>query len=187
MIPETITTTAPDAIVYLMQNYANYNLWVNVTLINWLRTKPEEVLEQEVPSSFPSIKRTLVHILESQYYWLAVIRKDEKQRRDPFNGTLEDAYKALLDHSAALAAYVKDMTAADIQATTLVESRWFRCNFQHFEYITQIVTHGTYHRGQIITMGRNLGFTDAPMTDYQYYNVYGKQSVAADGGESHTG
>lgn len=186
MTPGKTTATTPDAaIVYLMQNYANYNLWVNETLINWLRTKPEEVLEREVPSSFPSIKKTLAHIWSSQYYWLAVIRKDEKERLEAFNGTLEDACKGLLDHSAELAAYVNAMTAADIHDTRLVESPWFQCNFQNFEYIVQIVTHGTYHRGQIITMGRNLGFTDAPMTDYQYYNIYGKQS-ASSGVESHT-
>jgi len=181
MTPETTTaTTADAAIVYLMKNYANYNLWVNVTLINWLRTKPEEVLEREVPSSFPSIKKTLAHIWSSQFYWLAVIRKDEIQRLEPFNGTLEDAYKGLLDHSAELAAYVNAMTVADIQGTTLVENPWFRCDFPNFEYILQMVTHGTYHRGQVITIGRNLGFTDAPMTDYQYFNIYGKQPATSD-------
>jgi uncharacterized damage-inducible protein DinB len=36
------------------------------------------------------------------------------------------------------------------------------------------MNHSTYHRGQIVTMGRNLGFTDAPMTDYNFYNVMAK-------------
>jgi uncharacterized damage-inducible protein DinB len=38
----------------------------------------------------------------------------------------------------------------------------------------QVMNHSTYHRGQIITIGRNLGFTDAPMTDYNFYNIHGK-------------
>ncbi|MFB6801427.1 DinB family protein [Peribacillus butanolivorans] len=32
------------------------------------------------------------------------------------------------------------------------------------------MNHSTYHRGQIITIGRNVGLTDAPMTDFNIYN-----------------
>jgi len=33
------------------------------------------------------------------------------------------------------------------------------------------INHGTYHRGQIITIARNIGITDPPTTDYNYYNM----------------
>src|SRR5690242_11895194 len=54
--------TGNTAIAYLMKNYANYNLWANTTLVRWLKSKPAAELEQEVASSFPSIKLTLLHI-----------------------------------------------------------------------------------------------------------------------------
>jgi len=69
--------TRDTAIAYLMKNYANYNLWANTTLVNWLKTKPAALLEQTVPSSFPSIKLTLLHIWQTERYWLSIIKKEE--------------------------------------------------------------------------------------------------------------
>lgn len=161
--------------VYLMQNYVNYNLWANERLVNWLRTKPEEVVKREVPSSFPSIQKTLVHIWQTQRYWLSILRKEEMpQSNDEYTGDLEDTYAGILAQSKELADFVSAMTDKDVHDTTLIVSPWFQSDFQNFEYIIHAVTHSTYHRGQITTIGRNLGFTDAPMTDYNFYNVNGK-------------
>jgi uncharacterized damage-inducible protein DinB len=44
-------------------------------------------------------------------------------------------------------------------------------NFAKYEYLLRVVNHGTYHRGQIVTMGRNIGTTDASNTDYNFYNI----------------
>jgi len=166
------TTTSP--IVYLMKNYADYNLWANATLVNWLRTKPAEILAREVPSSFNTIKSTVVHIWHTQRYWLSVIKRSEPEHFGEFTGTLDEAFTELVEHSDEFADYVKGMTASDLEGNNLVISPWFQSDFQNFEYIMQVMNHSTYHRGQIVTIGRNLGFTDAPMTDYNFYNIHGK-------------
>lgn len=169
---EAIVNVSP--IAYLMKNYADYNLWANATLVNWLRTKPADILAKEVPSSFSSIQATVVHIMQTQRYWLSVISHSEPDGFAPFTGTLEEAFIALVDQSDIFADYVKAMAEADITENTEVVSPWFQSDFQNFEYIMQCMNHSTYHRGQIITIGRNLGFTDAPMTDYNFYNIHGK-------------
>jgi uncharacterized damage-inducible protein DinB len=168
-------STTDTAIAYLMKNYANYNLWANTTLVNWLKTKPTALLEQTVPSSFPSIKLTLVHIWQTERYWLSIIKKEEQRTYGEFNGSIEDVFKGLLNTSAELASYINTMTSNEVQAKTLIESPWFRCDFSNFEYIMHYANHSTYHRGQVTTIGRNLGFTDAPMTDYNLYNIDGKE------------
>jgi len=33
------------------------------------------------------------------------------------------------------------------------------------------LTHSTYHCGQVVSIGWNLGYTDAPMTDYNFYKM----------------
>lgn len=167
--------TTDTAIAYLMKNYTNYNLWANTTLVNWLKTKPAGLLEQTVPSSFPSIKHTLLHIWQTERYWLSIIKKEEQKTYDEFNGTIDDVFKALLNTSAELAGHINAMTDIEVQAKTLIESPWFQCDFSNFEYIMHYANHSTYHRGQVITIGRNLGFTDAPMTDYNLYNIDGKE------------
>ena len=175
MMQEQATAAVKEnAIVYAMSNYAAYNLWAFTTLVDWLRTKSPELMDAEVPSSFTSIKKTLVHIWQTQQYWFSVVNNTEYAPEE-FTGTTEDIFTAIVDHSRIVAQYVKDMTEEDLQDKKLVQNPWFECNFNSFEYLIQFVNHGTYHRGQIITIGRNLGLTDAPMTDYNYFNIYGKQ------------
>ena len=73
LLPETMKRES--SIVYLMKNYANYNFWANLTLINWLKNQPENILEQEVPSSFKSVKLTLHHILQTQNIGIRLLAK----------------------------------------------------------------------------------------------------------------
>ena len=166
--------TKESTIVSLMKNYANYNLWANTTLVNWLRTKEEAVLEREVPSSFAGIKPTLVHIWQTERYWLSILKREAPEEYTEFSGSLEDAFTGLLDQSIAVAEFVNSLSEEEIEEVTVIVSPWFQSDFKNLEYIMHCCNHTTYHRGQVITIGRNLGFTDAPMTDYNFYNVMGK-------------
>jgi len=170
--PDVMTTQS--TIVGLMKNYSNYNLWANATLINWLKTKPEKLVEQEVLSSFPSIKLTLLHIQATERYWLSVLNKTEFLIDAIDYQTIDELYVGVLEQSVALADHVNAMNDNQLLDNTLIINPWFQCDFQNFDYIMQVMNHSTYHRGQIITIGRQLGFTDAPMTDYNFYNVRGK-------------
>ncbi|SIO49913.1 DinB family protein [Chitinophaga niabensis] len=171
----TIAQATETSIVYLTKNYIRYNAWANTTLVNWLRTKEESVLEQEVPSSFPSVRKTLFHILQAQQYWLSIIRRDETPNINwEESKTLEEVFSAIVAQSEEFVAFLDSMSAEQIDEKTMVVSPWFQSDFANFEYIMHVVNHGTYHRGQITTIGRNLGFTDAPMTDYNFFNIHGK-------------
>jgi uncharacterized damage-inducible protein DinB len=46
----------------IRQDYVEYNLWANQTIVNWLKAKPLDLMTQETPSSFPTIRETLLHI-----------------------------------------------------------------------------------------------------------------------------
>ncbi len=122
-------------------------------------------------SSFPSIKLTLVHIWQTERYWLSILQRKAPETYTEFEGTTEDVLNGLLEKSEELAQYVKQLSEEEIEETTLIVNPWFQSDFQNLEYIMHAGNHSTYHRGQVITIGRNLGFTDAPMTDYNFYNV----------------
>ncbi|WP_031527931.1 DinB family protein [Dyadobacter crusticola] len=170
----TATPAIESSLAYLMQNYADYNHWANCTLINWLKRKPRELVDKEVLSSFSTIRETLIHIVETQRYWLSVINPDGDYSDQEFDGDLDETFSFVMAQSQELAEYVETLSAGGLVEETLVVSPWFECNFPKFEYILHCMNHSTYHRGQIVTMGRNLGFTDAPMTDYNFYNVVAK-------------
>ena len=165
-------TMEETSLVYLMKNYANYNFWANLTLVNWLKNHPEELLEQEVLSSFKSVKLTLAHILQAQEYWYSILTKTEFEFRE--YGSLNDIFDALLKQSENLAVYITAISEDRFNEKTEIQSPWFTSDFQNFEYVLHVFNHSTDHRGQIITICHNLGITGAPMTDYNFYNVMAK-------------
>ncbi|WP_134088056.1 DinB family protein [Olivibacter sp. XZL3] len=162
------------AFTTLVRNYVDYNLWTNMKLINWLKTKPEELLEKEVPSSFSSIYLTLDHMRKVQDYWFSVISKKGGFRGEAGLIPLDETMSRLVEQSAQITDYVNALEGSQLQEVILVDSPWFTCEFSASEYIIQCVNHNTYHRGQIVSIGRQLGFIDAPMTDYNFYNIMGQ-------------
>lgn len=156
----------------LVRDYAIYNLWANRTLVDYLKTKPAELMDTVVPSSFPSLRETLVHIWDTQRFWLAVLQEvppPTSFRMEGFHGTLEEVFDGIVDQSLELAIYLETLDDKELLQEVEFETPWVSGKQARFEFTHHCLNHSTYHRGQLVTVGRNLGFTDAPMTDYNFY------------------
>ncbi|WP_313090017.1 DinB family protein [Chryseobacterium flavum] len=158
----------------LVSKSAQYNNWVVNKYIDWLSTKSDEQLNQESISSFPTILKTLHHIWQTQEYWWSHISEnnDFDFTKTTETTSKEDIFNAIKNNSQKLVDYVESLSEEDLSKNVKVESPWFQCDFSKYEYIQHAILHGTYHRGQIVTMGRNIGITDAPMTDFNFWNIY---------------
>jgi uncharacterized damage-inducible protein DinB len=166
----------PLTIASLISDYVVYNEWANKRLVEWLQTKPSGLMELEVPSSFPGIKGTLVHIWDTQRFWLAVLQQVEAPasfRQFGFYGTLDEAFDGLIDQSKEFAAYVKSLTDAELQEEVILKTPWADGVEPRMSFIQHCMNHSTYHRGQLITIGHTIGLKDAPMTDYNFYRLIG--------------
>jgi len=156
----------------LLKDYTAYNLWANTEYVNWLRTKPADLMTREVPSSFPTLKETLLHNWGAEHVWLERLQgiSPTKFISIDFTGTTADIFDGLLRCSAAFAAHVQAQDADYFQEI---------CPFRLFngtedarprhQMILHCMQHSTFHRGQIVTMARSLGLTDPPPTDYIKY------------------
>jgi uncharacterized damage-inducible protein DinB len=169
----TTTTQNAFTIASLAQSYADYNAWANKRLIGFLQAKPIALLDAEVASSFPTIRLTLIHIVEVQNFWLGVIKGTHNEPKPELPGTIGDLLRIIVKDSDSLCAYVRSLSETDLQQNCYLKTPWFEADKSRLEYLMHTMNHSTYHRGQIVTMGRNLGFTDAPMTDYNYYILMG--------------
>jgi len=155
-----------------INDLAIYNLWANRTTVTWLGSKPQDLLTQPVPSSFPGIMGTLVHIWDVERTWLGLLQQAPVKsfRAEGFDGTLEDVYEGILQQSEAIVTYTTSLSPED-----LLEGCSFSLPYvgshtmPKAEILQHTLNHSTYHRGQVVTIGRNLGFTDAQMTDYMFY------------------
>jgi len=165
---------------YLVSDYATYNLWANTQLVEWLKTKPVELMSKEVPSSFSSLQATLLHIWDVERSWLGHLKQAPVPafRFNGFDGTLNDILEGILKDSTAFMEYVNNLDSEET-----ISGRFFSIPYvgdqtvPAFEIIQHAMNHSTYHRGQLITIGRNLGITDAPMTDYMFYVLRVKPNV----------
>jgi uncharacterized damage-inducible protein DinB len=153
----------------LVKDYASYNAWAVRTMAEWLKTKDQDLLEQSVASSFPSIRLTLVHILETQVFWFAAATGGTFEQGLFDIDDTQTVLDKLVDHAQEFANYVSALSDEELQQNIHLKTPWFESNRSRFEYLHHAVNHGTYHRGQVVTIGRHLGFTDAPMTDYNFF------------------
>ncbi len=167
----TMLETAPVTVSSLIKKSASYNLWANSQLVGFLRTKPKSDLDIEVPSSFSSLRKTLYHIHSTEVFWLSVVQ--ESVFTPPSEDmTISELLDATLTTSEELLSFIISLSDEEIQKEVLFSSPWAESTRSRFDFIHHVINHSTYHRGQLITIGRNLGYADAPMTDYNFYLTY---------------
>lgn len=154
---------------FLLKDYVAYNLWANTQTINWLKSKPLDLLDKVVPSSFPSLRETMLHTWSAQDVWLQRL-----QGTDPdtflaatFKGSNTELMDGLIRNSAAFRDFMEAQESSYFsRKIAYVQTGGIAYEQTTSEIIQHCMQHSTYHRGQIVTIARNLGLTDPPKTDY---------------------
>lgn len=154
----------------LLVDYTRYNLWVNTLLVDLFKNVDEALISQYVESSFPSIRATLIHLWDVEKLWLARLRgmSPTKFPSENFEGSNAEVYDSLLATSKEFLEFVSHQTEdslnADISFTLLSAKGVFQQKAA--DMIHHCMNHQTFHRGQIVTMARQLGITQFPRMDY---------------------
>ncbi len=156
----------------LLKDYAAFNLWANRRMVEWIQKYPVEWMEQETPSSFPSLKATLLHIWAAEKVWMERLQQipPETFLSLTFTGSSEAVCEGLLRNAQVLADYVQAQEedyfdkVCDFRLLDGTEDRR-----QRSEMLLHCLQHSTYHRGQLVTMGRAVGLIGPPKTDYIVY------------------
>lgn len=153
----------------------NYHAWANGVIIDRLNELPEHVYHKEIQSGFSSVSKVLSHIYLTDYAWFDIIsgismdeamassselkEEVEKKSIEEMKKVFIDLYernKALLSTVDMEKVMVVDNPYAGSLETTISES------------VLHVVTHGSYHRGNIATMLRQMGHTSV-MQDFGLY------------------
>ncbi len=156
----------------LMKDYVAFNVWANTLFFNWLKSKPLELLDREFTSSFPSLRSTLLHIWVAQDVWLQRLQghNDSTLVSETFQGSNAELLENLILNSQTFSDYINSRdTAYFNQKTHYTHSTGIPYHQFNTEIIQHCMQHSTYHRGQIVTIARNLGLTDPPKSDYIGY------------------
>jgi uncharacterized damage-inducible protein DinB len=152
----------------LTLQFFNYHSWANKQLIEHLSKLPKEIINEEVKSVFPSISQTFAHMYAVDELWFLRIsgKSLNSIESKPFKTIQEmnDAF-TYLHHEMLEFLNLKD----DLEQTVIyTNTKGQRFTNSIREIIYHIVNHGTYHRGNIAAMIRQLGYQGIS-TDYIYY------------------
>ncbi len=157
----------------------DYNDWANQRSLEGTAQLSDEQFIKPLGSSFPSVRDTLVHICSSEWVWL-----ERCQGRTP--AAFPDishiqTISALRDHWAPqaeqLRTFVWDLGLTDLDR--VMEYKTFNFGVYKnpvWQSLQHLANHGTYHRGQVTTLLRQLGAKPV-LTDLMHF--YRQRSSAA--------
>ena len=151
-----------------IRDYVEFNVWANERICAAVSALTDEQLNQQMKSSFPTIRETLLHIWDAQDIWMERFdgRSPTAWPPEKFNGTAEELTSGLINSSKALLKKVKGYNKKELKEkvsyTTLKGNSGISPVFEMFAHV---VNHGTYHRGQLVTMMRDVGVIEIPATD----------------------
>jgi len=146
----------------LLDHYTDYGLWANKRFVERLLQEPEEVLDRPVPSSFPSLRATLLHIRDAEHTWWGRLTGNPTQWPAEADGAIDTVLlhgQRLRDHIVACAEeeLCNQRIYSDLRGNEHRQPAW--------QMIMHCLNHSTQHRGQLITMMRVLGLKDIPAND----------------------
>ncbi|WP_235827856.1 DinB family protein [Brevibacillus migulae] len=154
----------------------DFHTWANQKFFQHLKELPESVIHGEVKSVFSSLHEGLVHILMIDQVWLYAIQGKSFEEIRTASGQLAGEAKGKgLDELERLYHSVKEKylayfdQQADLDAHTSVSHPVYgTLQASYADLIQHVVNHGTYHRGNLTAMLRQMGHTGVP-TDYIFY------------------
>lgn len=153
----------------LLQQYAAYNTWANQKLFDLIITLPEEQQQQELSSSFSSLHSTILHMWDAESIWWQRMKLQEVIVRpsDNFNGRTIEAVQALLSQNKSWEDWLASATEMGLEHVFSYHNTKRELFKQPiYQVIMQVMNHGTYHRGQLVNMLRQLGQRKIPGTDF---------------------
>ena len=138
----------------------DYNSWANQRSLEAASQLSDEQFIKALGSSFPSLRDTLVHICGAEWVWL-----ERCHGRSP--ASIPDisqvrSMAALREHwkpqAERLLIFIRGLTQDDLDR--VMEYRTFNFGVYKnpmWQSLQHLANHGTYHRGQVTTLLRQLG------------------------------
>ena len=156
----------------LLKQYAAYNIWASQRIFEVIIALPEEKQMAEVPSSFDSLYKTVLHMLDAENIWWQRMKMNERITvpSENFTGSMKELSDTLLQQSRMWEEWVGN--ASDLSLEHVFQ--YYNNKKEHFkmpvyQMLHHVFNHGTYHRGQLINMLRQLDEKKVPQTDFSLW------------------
>ena len=145
-----------------------YGRWANARTLDSVAPLTPEEYGRALGGSFGSVQGTLVHLYSADWVWLErwhgrSPRSLGEAQQAPTLETLREKWREVEEGHAA---FVRGLTEERLtQELTYVNFAGETWTYPLGEALLHVANHGTYHRGQVATLLRQLGKTPIS-TDY---------------------
>ena len=148
-----------------------YHKWASQEILSHIEGLGGEVYTKKGDSSFSSIKETVSHIITVEKLWLLRMSGIEKPAAEQFHvDTAAEAKEAFMLLHAEMELYFSSLTEEQWQELMKFKSlRGHSFEETREEMLFTFINHASYHRGQIVSLLRQLG-KEGIMTDYIYFS-----------------
>ena len=156
-----------------------FNAWADRRMLGAVAAVKQEEFLRPMGSSFGSLRDTAAHIYGAEWVWL-----ERFQGRSPASlpdaGEFQDVaslQKKWAELEGRLLGFVGSQTQEDLNR--IMEYKTLKYGVYRnplWQSMQHVVNHGTYHRGQVTTLLRQLG-AQPVLTDLMHY--YRERATAA--------
>jgi uncharacterized damage-inducible protein DinB len=150
----------------------DFHYWARDRVVLAVSALSPEQYSRDVGSSFKSVRDTLVHLYSAEWVWY-----ERWQGRSPTThltpAQFPDVHtlrQAWTDQETKVRAFISAQDQAGFDR--IYDYRLFNgasANSPLWHMVTHLVNHGTYHRGQVTTMMRQMGAAPAKGSDLIAY------------------
>lgn len=141
-----------------------YTIWADRACLDAARGVDPEALTRDAGVSFGSLLGTLSHILGSQRRWLARFTGQQFAGAPAFPD-FESLAAGWSETAAELEFFLASLTEEQLTAEiTWVDTEGPVYTRPLWQPVCHMVNHSTYHRGQVVSLLRQLGY-EPPHTD----------------------
>jgi uncharacterized damage-inducible protein DinB len=143
-----------------LRSLIDYHYWARDRMLAAVEPLSPEQFTRDLGNSFQSVRDTLSHLQGSEWIWLSRAQGASPSTRPPHDRfpDLAAARAGWAETEAGIRAWVGGLDAASLDR--VIEYRMLDgqpASSRAWCILHHMVNHGTYHRGQVTTMLRQLG------------------------------
>jgi uncharacterized damage-inducible protein DinB len=153
----------------LLLNYLEYNHWANEKMCNYLSGIDEAEIVTNKKAEYQTIKKVILHIADGEQTWLA--RLNEKNiphmHKLDSSGSFTGICSKIRNNSVDFIEFISgkdDQFLLSVTEYVNLKGNTFSQN--NAEIILHCMNHSTFHRGQVMSMLRHVGYTDQSASDF---------------------
>ena len=153
----------------IISQYAAFNTWANNLILATVASLSEEQQQAEIQSSFPSLQKTILHMMDASNMWWQRLKLQEKTEwfHESFTGDVQALCSCVQQQDKLWQEWVSNANNHALQHEFIYyNSRKERFKQPVYQMLVHLFNHNTYHRGQLVTMLRQLGVEKIPATDF---------------------